>query len=174
MHQHQHDHHHAETLSVFQLLAMPSTAHSSASRHRLATRRTRTLSASLSPHAHFFNPFQLLAAEEKGDKDSEALSDSDEEKERKRKQQLREEWSDDDSEEEERRKLPLPYRDVPAASAAIVRLWLLKARENMRFPTVASWLDHVNETLPRRDIPRPSGFRQRSQWIAASTVLDRL
>jgi len=86
-----------------------------------------------------------------------------------------EDWSEDEFEEEDLHGVPVyPDVDVTNTQSALIRLWLQKARENIRNPVLADWVSHINETTIPRDVLRPAGFRQRSQFIAAASVMDRM
>ena len=101
-------------------------------------------------------------------------SDSPSEKERQRKRKLIEDWSSTDEEDphavEAAKFGPV---DISIESTDLIRLWLAKARQNIRHPVLSDWVSHINEVAAPRDVVRPQGFRQRSTFIAAGTILDR-
>ncbi|CAD7965434.1 unnamed protein product [Amoebophrya sp. A25] len=121
----------------------------------------------------------LLAAEKQSDDEEAGMNEEDRaaERERQRKKKLREEWSSSSDEEDEARRMPgevmFPRVDVSAQVAAITRLWLDLARRNLRHPVLSDWIENVNESMPI-EMARPAGFRQRSQYVAVSTILDRM
>lgn len=86
-----------------------------------------------------------------------------------------EEWSEDEFEEEDLHGVAVfPELDLNDTETSLIRLWLTKARENIRNPLLTDWVSHINETTVPRDVLRPAGFRQRSTFIAASSMFDRM
>jgi hypothetical protein len=83
----------------------------------------------------------------------------------------------DDSQELEQKEhwekfLPI---DVSMSTTAVLKSWLAKARANIKHPLFANWTDHITTQRPlQMGNLRPKGFRQRSTFIAANTLLDRL